>query len=103
MNRLPKIFFLCVITLTALDAQSGAKPVAGVGSTILTKAELDGLVATESLDSTGGFSWVPVLDSGLFLTGQIRDMASIAYRHEQAVIIFTKNDDQIQVYEITTR
>jgi len=51
MNRLPKIFFLCVISLTVLDAQSGAKPVAGVGSTILTKADLDGMVSTESLDS----------------------------------------------------
>jgi parvulin-like peptidyl-prolyl isomerase len=51
MNRLPKIFFLCVISLNALDAQSGAKPVAGVGSTIITRAELDGMVATEALDS----------------------------------------------------
>ncbi|MFC1481625.1 hypothetical protein ACFL6E_05215 [Candidatus Neomarinimicrobiota bacterium] len=51
MNQLPKIFFLCIISLATLDAQNGGEAVAGVGSKILTQAELDGMISTASLDS----------------------------------------------------
>ncbi len=53
--------------------------------------------------SLTGFTPVPIRNSGLFLTGQVRDMVPLKYRNKQEVIIFAKNDDQIQVYEITGR
>ena len=54
-------------------------------------------------NGAGGFTPVPMRNSGLSLTGQVRDMVSLAYRNKQEVIIIAKNDDRIQVYEITTR
>jgi hypothetical protein len=50
-----------------------------------------------------GFASVPIQNSGLSLTGQVRDMISLRYKNKQEVIIFVKNDDRIQVYENTTR
>ncbi len=54
-------------------------------------------------NSTGSFTSVSIQNSGLSLTGQVRDMISLRYRNKQEVIIFAKNDDWNQVYEITTR
>jgi hypothetical protein len=54
-------------------------------------------------DKAGGFTSVPSRNSGLSITGQVRDMVSLRYRNNQEVIIIAKNDDWIQVYEITTR
>jgi hypothetical protein len=54
-------------------------------------------------DKAGGFTSVPSLNSGFSITGQVRDMLSLRYRNNQEVIIIAKNDDWIQVYEITTR
>ncbi len=54
-------------------------------------------------NGAGGFTSVPMRNSGLSLTGQIRDIASFTNDNKQTVIIFAKNDDAIQVYEITTR
>ncbi|MCK5344609.1 MAG: RNA-binding protein, partial [Candidatus Heimdallarchaeota archaeon] len=48
-----------------------------------------------------GYAVMPIRQSGLSLTGQVRDMISLRYRNGQEVIIFTKNDDPIQVYEIS--
>ena len=54
-------------------------------------------------DGVGGFTAVPNRHSGLFLTGQVRDMVALDYQHEQEVIIIAKNDDRVQVYEVTSR
>ena len=54
-------------------------------------------------DGTGGFTTVPIRNSGLSLTGQVRDMVSLTYGNKREVIIIAKNDDQIQVYDITAR
>ncbi len=53
-------------------------------------------------DGTGGFTSVSAWNSGLSLTGQVRDMVSLAWRGK-SVLIFAKNNDRIQVYEITPR
>ncbi|MGH7456435.1 MAG: hypothetical protein ACRENG_34115 [bacterium] len=52
-------------------------------------------------NSADGFAFVPLRESGLFLTGQVRDMVSLKYRNKQEVIILAKNDDWIQVYGAT--
>ena len=51
-------------------------------------------------DGAGGFTTVPMRNSGLYLTGQVRDMVAFNYGNKQGVIIVAKNDDRIQVYEI---
>ncbi len=56
----------------------------------------DGNIAT-------GFTSVPIWKSGLSLTGQARDMVSLSLRYKPDVVIIVKNDDRIQVYEITAR
>ncbi|MFQ5641533.1 MAG: hypothetical protein ACE5IR_26455, partial [bacterium] len=50
-----------------------------------------------------GFTSMPMRNSGLTLTGQVRDMVSLTYRNKQEIIIFAKNDDRIQVYEVMVR
>jgi hypothetical protein len=47
------------------------------------------------------FTFVSMRNSGLSLTGQIRDVILLKYRNKREVIIFAKNDDRIQVYEMT--
>jgi hypothetical protein len=54
---------------------------------------------SKSGTNIGGFTFIPMRDSGLFLTGQVRDMVSLNYRNKKNVIIFATNDDRIQVYE----
>jgi len=54
-------------------------------------------------NGAGGFAAVSLWDSGLSLSGQIRDMVSLSYRNKKEVIIFAKNDDRIQVCEIAGR
>lgn len=49
------------------------------------------------------FTTESIQNSGLFLTGQVRDMVSLTYKIGQEVIIFAKNNDRIQVYEIADR
>jgi len=49
-----------------------------------------------------GFTFVAMQNSGLSLAGQVRDMVALRYRNKEA-IIFAKNDDRIQVYEIKRR
>ncbi|MFQ5865423.1 MAG: VCBS repeat-containing protein [bacterium] len=72
------------------------------GSTPLDSSDTAGHT---SLDSShpAGFTSVPMRNSGLSLSGQVRDMVSLSYRNKQEVIIFAKNDDRIQVYEITAK
>ncbi len=55
------------------------------------------------LKSNDGVRFTPmsIQRSGLFLKGQVRDMVSLTSRNGQDVIIFTQNNDQVQVYEIT--
>ncbi|UCH62726.1 MAG: VCBS repeat-containing protein [Fidelibacterota bacterium] len=53
-------------------------------------------------NGAGGFASVPMWNSGLSLTSQVRDMVSLTYRNKQEVIIIAKNNDRIQVYEIMT-
>jgi hypothetical protein len=50
-----------------------------------------------------GFIFVSMQESGLSLTGQVRDVISLRYRNKQEVIIFAKNDGWIQVYEMVDR
>ena len=51
------------------------------------------------------FEFVPVslAESGLYLTGQVRDMISIPYGEQQSAIIILKNNDKIQVYSKDVR
>ena len=51
-------------------------------------------------NSAGSFTFVPMRNSGLSLTGQIRDMVSLQYRNKPEVIIFAVNNERIQVYEM---
>ncbi|MCH7858589.1 MAG: VCBS repeat-containing protein [Candidatus Marinimicrobia bacterium] len=51
-------------------------------------------------NGAGGFTTVTMRNSGLYLTGQVRDMVVFTYGNKQGVIIVAKNDDRIQVYEI---
>jgi len=53
-------------------------------------------------NGAGGFASVPMWNSGLSLTSQVRDIVSLTYRNKQEVIIIAKNDDRLQVYEIMT-
>ena len=62
----------------------------------------NGLTQTDGFYSAG-FTSAAIRNSGLSLTGQVRDMVSLTYRNKQEVIIFAKNDNRIQVYEITVR
>ncbi|MCH8874910.1 hypothetical protein IH824_19480 [candidate division KSB1 bacterium] len=62
----------------------------------------NGLTQTDGF-YPAGFTSAAIRNSGLSLTGQVRDMVSLTYRNKQEVIIFAKNDDLIQVYEITVR
>ena len=48
------------------------------------------------------FNSVPIENSGLYLTGQVRDMVSLTYRNKEALLI-AKNNDEIQVYEIMAK
>ncbi|NOZ04105.1 MAG: VCBS repeat-containing protein, partial [FCB group bacterium] len=54
-------------------------------------------------DRTGGFTSVPIWNSGLSSTGQVRDMVSLPYGGDTEIVIFAKNNDRIQVYEIVRR
>jgi hypothetical protein len=54
-------------------------------------------------NNASDFTPTPMRNSGLFLNGQIRDIVSLKYRNHQEVIIFAKNDDRIQVYEMMDR
>lgn len=49
-------------------------------------------------DGEFAFSPVSISESGLHLTGQVRDMISIPYGEQQLAIIILKNNDKIQVY-----
>jgi len=62
----------------------------------------NGLTQTDGF-YPAGFTSVPIRNSGLSLTGQVRDMVSLTYRGKQEVVIFAKNDDRIQVYEVMAR
>jgi hypothetical protein len=55
---------------------------------------------SQSSKSTDNFTPVPIGTSGLSVTGQVRDMVSLKYRNKK-VIVIAKNDDEIQVYELT--
>jgi hypothetical protein len=50
-------------------------------------------------ESADDFTPVPIRNSGLSMTGQVRDMVSLRYRGKR-VIVIAKNDDGIQVYEL---
>ncbi|MEE9166681.1 MAG: VCBS repeat-containing protein [Candidatus Neomarinimicrobiota bacterium] len=54
-------------------------------------------------NGAGGFASMPVRESGLSLSGQIRDIVSLEYGERREVIIFAKNDAPIQVYEFAAR
>jgi len=54
-------------------------------------------------NSASGFTFVPMQNSGLSLSGQVRDIVSLCYRNQLEVIIFAKNDDRIQVYEVMAK
>ena len=50
-----------------------------------------------------GFVPIFLTVSGLHLTGQVRDIVSIPYRQNSQAIIFSKNDDKIQVYTVANK
>lgn len=54
-------------------------------------------------DGASGLTAVPMWQSGLSLTGQIRDVVSFKLVNKQEVYIFAKNDERIQVYEMTAK
>ncbi len=54
------------------------------------------------LKNTGDENFVPlsIQNSGLSISGQVRDMVSITWKKRQKVLIITKNDALTQIYEI---
>ncbi|MGH7496009.1 MAG: VCBS repeat-containing protein [bacterium] len=57
---------------------------------------------SRSEKSAGVFTPMSIQDSGLFVTGQVRDMVSLRYR-DKKVIVIAKNDDRIQVFEMAAK
>jgi hypothetical protein len=51
-------------------------------------------------NSVSGFAAVPMRNSGLSLSGQVRDMVSLKYRNKQEAILFAVNNERLQVYEV---
>ncbi len=45
------------------------------------------------------FIFSPMSKSGLQVFGQVRDISVLRYQNKQDVIVFAKNDSQIQVYK----
>ncbi|MFQ5709726.1 MAG: VCBS repeat-containing protein, partial [bacterium] len=81
-------------TLLMGDGAGGFTPLDS--SAAARHAPLDGSYPT-------GFTPMSVRDSGLSLSGQVRDMVALIYRNGHEVIVFAKNDDRIQVYEVRTQ
>jgi hypothetical protein len=68
------------------------------------KSRSSNLHVTNSHSKTeGSFTFAPMQNSGLSLTGQVRDVVSLQYRNKQEVIIFAVNNDRLQVYEMRVR
>jgi hypothetical protein len=69
------------------------------------QVESPSLTENTPLDNTYPmrFTFIPMRESGLSLTGQVRDMVSLRPRNKQEVMIFAKNDDRIQIYEMMAR
>lgn len=51
----------------------------------------------------GGFHAISQQESGLFLEGEIRDIAEITLSDEQKILIFAPNNDSLQVYQLNFR
>ena len=51
-------------------------------------------------DALGRLIFAPMAESGLRVSGQVRDISVVKYQNKQDVIVFAKNDSQIQVYKI---
>ena len=49
------------------------------------------------------FESLSLAESGLHLTGQVRDVVSIPYLNHSQAIIFSKNNDKIQAYTIVKK
>jgi hypothetical protein len=68
---------------------------------------LKGGKMSESVNGQGAesytFTSVPLRRSGLVLTGQVREVVSVLFGNGKKMFVFAKNDEPIQVYEITNR
>ena len=51
-------------------------------------------------DGSKGFIPMSIQESGLNVTGQVRDIISITYQQDHEAILFAKNNDKIQVYTV---
>ena len=51
-------------------------------------------------DGSNGFIPMSIQESGLSVTGQVRDIISITYQQDREAILFAKNNDKIQVYTV---
>ena len=51
-------------------------------------------------DGSNGFIPMSIQESGLNVTGQVRDIISITYQQGREAILFAKNNDKIQVYTV---
>ena len=51
-------------------------------------------------DRSNGFIPMSIQESGLNVTGQVRDIISITYQQDHEAILFAKNNDKIQVYTV---
>jgi len=93
------------LLLSLQKGANGPMQTDGFAPTGFTPSDSSAAVGHLPLDSSypTGFTSATIQNSGLYLTGQVRDMVSLTYRNKQEVIIFVKNDDQIQVYEITVK
>jgi hypothetical protein len=84
-----------------------------VKSQFLRENSAGSLTPSDGTDSAGHtpsdssypmeFAFIPMRESGLFLTGQARDVVLLKHRNKQEVIIIAKNNDRIQVYEMNAK
>ena len=54
-------------------------------------------------NDTSGFEPILINESGLHLTGQVRDIVTVPYYQQTQAIIFSKNNEKIQVYTIVKK
>ncbi|MFQ5640667.1 MAG: hypothetical protein ACE5IR_22025 [bacterium] len=99
---------LFILTIMAKDFNAdGAKDLLLAGNFFGVNPQLGHYDASYDTllkgDGTGSFAFVPIRNSGLSLTGQVRDMVCFTFGNKQDVLIFVKNDERMQVYEILTR
>ena len=52
-------------------------------------------------DGKGNFTEVPNKESGLFINGEVRDIARVRLATGKELLLFTLNNDSLQLYQIS--